>query len=293
MGAHHLPMDTDEKVMTNSPQLTFIGAGNMANAIINGLMATNYPKSALTVCAPVEQELKQIEQQFGIMTTRDNTAPIADSDVIILCVKPKVMEQVCREISAQVQHYQPLIISIAAGISTKQLTAWLGGPGAVVRCMPNTPAQVHRGASGLYANAQVASHQRSLAQNLFESVGSAFWLAEEKQLHAVTALSGSGPAYCFWFLEAMEQAATGLGLSAQMARQLAIQTMRGAAELAGNSDESPARLKQRVMSPGGTTERAIARFDKDNMATIVAAAMEEAWVRSYQLAGETVPKKRQ
>jgi len=278
--------------MTNSPQLTFIGAGNMATAIINGLMATNYPKSALTVCAPIEQELKQIEQQFGIMTASDNTARIAASDVIILCVKPQVMEQVCREISAQIQHYQPLIISIAAGLSTTQLTAWLGGPAAIVRCMPNTPAQVHRGASGLYANAQVASHQRSLAQSLFESVGIAFWLEEEKQLHAVTALSGSGPAYCFWFLEAMEQAAVSLGLPTQMARQLAIQTMRGAAELAGNSDESPAQLKRRVMSPGGTTERAIAKFDNDNMATIIAEAMEQAWARSYQLADETVPKKK-
>ena len=278
--------------MNTTLQLTFIGAGNMASAILKGLLANNYSKSALTVCAPLEDELLQIEQQFGLTTSLDNKAPIADSEVIVLCVKPQIMQEVCTEIRPLVQQHKPLVISVAAGINTRQMTEWLGGDNlAVIRCMPNTPAQVKFGATGLYANPKVSEQQQQFAQSLFESVGIALWVKEETDLHTVTALSGSGPAYCFWFLDAMETVATQLGLPAEISRQLAIQTMRGAAELAFTSNESPGQLKQRVMSPGGTTERAIAKFEDENMRAIIVEAMRDAWARSYQLAGESLPKK--
>ena len=269
--------------------LTFIGAGNMAKAIIGGLIHKEFPAQNITACSPVEVELNQLSKQFGISTNTDNNKPIANTDVIILCVKPQIMQAVCEQIKSAVQTRLPLVISIAAGITTEQLALWLGNELPIVRCMPNTPAQVHLGASGLFANNHVSVNQKKYTKQLFESIGVTQWVDDEKDLHTITALSGSGPAYCFLFLDAMEKAAESLGLNSDSARSLAIQTMRGAAELAMQSEFSPSELKQQVMSPGGTTEKAIARFEQEGMHALVANAVRDAWQRSYELAKDELP----
>ncbi|ABC33000.1 pyrroline-5-carboxylate reductase [Hahella chejuensis KCTC 2396] len=276
--------------MKEHPQLTFIGAGNMARAILGGLIANGYPANRLAATAPAEQELKEAADAFGIPTSTDNQTFMADCDALILCVKPQVMQAVCEGLADAVQQRRPLIVSIAAGVSCEQIEAWLGGDLPVVRCMPNTPAQVHLGASGLYANPRVSEAQREIADNLFSAVGIVAWTSKQEDIHTVTALSGSGPAYCFMFMEAMEEAAASLGLNPASARTLAIQTMRGAAELATRSEESPAQLKKRVMSPGGTTEQAIKSFEEQDMKAMVKTAIRKAWGRSYELSGERAPE---
>ncbi len=269
--------------------LNFIGAGNMARAILGGLIAKGYQASSISACAPSSEELKSLQEEYQVSTSLDNNAFIAQTDVLLLCTKPQVLQAACEGLRDSVQARKPLIVSIAAGVTIAQIEEWLGGGLPVVRCMPNTPAMVHIGASGLFANSLVSAEQKTLAANLFESVGLVAWVPTEADLHTVTALSGSGPAYCFMFIEAMEKAAIGLGLNATDARALAIQTMRGAAELAFRSDESPEQLKRRVMSPGGTTERAVSRFEQEKLADIVADAIGDAWSRSYELAGEKPP----
>ncbi len=276
--------------MKQANKITFIGAGNMATAIIGGLIAKGYPAEQLAACAPVAKELQKLDLQFGIATYSDNNSPIAQTDILVLCVKPQVMQAVCEGLKPAVQKHRPLIVSIAAGVQSAQLDSWLGNGLAIIRCMPNTPAQVHLGASGLFANRAVSENQKQATEGLFGAVGTVAWIEEERDLHTVTALSGSGPAYCFLFLEALEQAAVNLGLDQTAARQLTIQTMRGAAELATRSEEDPAALKRRVMSPGGTTEKAISRFEQEQLVAIVAAAVKDAWERSYQLAGEDPPE---
>ncbi|OZG74260.1 pyrroline-5-carboxylate reductase [Hahella sp. CCB-MM4] len=269
--------------------LNFIGAGNMARAILGGLIANGYQASSISACAPNSGELDSLKAEYPINTSLDNNAFIDHTDVLLLCTKPQVLKAACEGIRDSVQARKPLIVSIAAGVTIAQIEEWLGGDLPVVRCMPNTPALVHIGASGLFANSRVSPEQKNLAASLFESVGLVAWVPAESDLHTVTALSGSGPAYCFMFIEAMEKAAIGLGLNAADARALAIQTMRGAAELASRSEESPEQLKRRVMSPGGTTERAVSRFEQEKLAEVVAAAIGDAWSRSYELAGEEPP----
>ncbi len=266
--------------------LTFIGAGNMAKAIMGGLIENGYNPKTMAACSPAEDELQALQQMYPVNTSTDNTLFMEQTDIVLLCTKPQVLQQVCEGMRAAVQARKPLIVSIAAGVTIEQIDSWLGGNLAIVRCMPNTPAQVHIGASGLFANNKVTDSQKQQAAALFQAVGMVAWVPRESDIHTVTALSGSGPAYCFMFIEAMEAAAVSLGLNADDARALAIQTMRGAAELAARSEEGPGTLKRRVMSPGGTTERAIARFEQENLPQIVADAIKDAWIRSYQLAGE-------
>lgn len=263
----------------------------MARAILGGLLAKGYPQHALTACSPVQNELDWMEQQFGIATSADNKKTVGQTDALVLCVKPQVMQTVCEDLQDQVQQHKPLIISIAAGITVKQLQTWLGGNVAIVRCMPNTPSQVHLGAAGLFANETTAPLQKQMTQQIFEAVGLAVWLNNEADLHGITALSGSGPAYCLLFLDAMETAARKFGLSETVCHKLAVQTMLGAAELAKQSELSPDELKRKVMSPGGTTERAISTFEQLRLTDIVGTAMYDAWIRSYELAGDDIPGK--
>jgi len=267
-------------------KLTFIGAGNMAKAIMGGLIANGYDADSISACAPAEDELLALKRTYPVNTSTDNNNFVDTTDVLLLCTKPQALQQACEGLRAAVQTRKPLIISIAAGVTIEQINIWLGGNLAIIRCMPNTPAMVHIGASGLFANSRVDEQQKQLTSSLFEAIGIATWVKNEADLHTVTALSGSGPAYCFMFIEAMESAAVNLGLNTKDARTLAIQTMRGAAELAARSEDSPCTLKRRVMSPGGTTERAIARFEQEKLLEIVADAIRDAWLRSYELAGE-------
>lgn len=264
-------------------KICFVGAGNMANAIVGGLVQQGHPANNIIASAPSEEHLAQIKANWGIQTSEDNSASVKQADVIVLSVKPQVLKQVCEDLAPHLTHH-PLIISIAAGIELKSLNAWLGQDQAIVRCMPNTPAQVLKGASGLIANTHVSTNQQALSAELFSGIGIVEWLADETQMHSVTALSGSGPAYIFLMIEAMEAAAIKQGISIETARKLAAQTVLGAAQMVLNSELSPAQLKKNVMSPGGTTECAIQVFEQNNLLGIVDRAMQAAADRSEELA---------
>ncbi|QCF24794.1 pyrroline-5-carboxylate reductase [Hydrocarboniclastica marina] len=270
--------------MSKQPTIGFIGAGNMASAIIGGMLAERFKPEQIWASAPDDRQLQSLAKRFGINTTTDNRHCATQADVLVLAVKPQVMQEACSTIHSVVQNTRPLIVSIAAGLDAATLESWLGGELPIVRCMPNTPALVGQGASALYATPAVSAPQRQLAEQIFASVGLAVWLDEESQMHAVTALSGSGPAYCFLFLEALEDAARNAGLDAAVARQLAIQTLAGAAKMARDSGDDPATLKRNVMSPGGTTEKAIETFETADFSGIVASAYEAARTRSGELA---------
>lgn len=267
-------------------KITFIGAGNMASAIIGGLIDSGVSPSDITATAPNESELTPLTARLGINTNTDNNAAVEDADVVVLAVKPQIMRSVCEAMRDNVQQQSPLIISIAAGLDAATIDQWLGGNNALVRCMPNTPALVGIGASGLYANSAVNEEQRTLATQLLEAVGIVEWVAEESLLDAVTAVSGSAPAYFFLMFEAMEEAAVKLGLPAATARRLAIQTALGAATMAQRSDKDPATLKQNVMSPGGTTERAIQHMEDAQLRATIADAMQACAQRAEAMSKE-------
>ena len=268
---------------SQQPAISFIGAGNMARAILGGLIANGYDPEKIWASAPEDNHLQSLRQDFGVFTTTDNRHCAQQADILILAVKPQVMADVCRDLASVAQNTRPLAVSIAAGLDTDTIAGWLGGGMPVVRCMPNTPSLVGKGASALYATDEVSDEERSAVTRIFESIGLALWLDEEEQMHAVTALSGSGPAYCFMVLESLESAATDAGLAPEMARKLAIQTMIGAATMAGDSDDEPAQLRRNVMSPGGTTERAIQTFEQGGLRALIKRAYDAARERSAEL----------
>lgn len=276
--------------MSTSPTISFIGAGNMASAIIGGMLDSGFQAGDIWVSAPDDNHLQSLRKRFGISVTTDNRYCAEQADMVILAVKPQVMADVCRDIAPLVQNTRPLMVSIAAGLTSETLDEWLGGGLPLVRVMPNTPSLVGKGAAGLYANSQVKDTQKKMVQTVFESIGSALWVEDENQLHAVTALSGSGPAYFFLMLEALESAATEAGIEATTARELAIQTMAGAAEMAGRSEHDPAQLKRNVMSPGGTTEQAIHTFEDGGLRDLVKKAYGAAYKRSQEMAKELADK---
>ncbi len=276
--------------MSTSPTISFIGAGNMASAIIGGMLDSGFQAGDIWVSAPDDNHLQSLRKRFGISVTTDNRYCAEQADMVILAVKPQVMADVCRDIAPLVQNTRPLMVSIAAGLTSETLDEWLGGGLPLVRVMPNTPSLVGKGAAGLYANSQVKDKQKKMVQTVFESIGSALWVEDENQLHAVTALSGSGPAYFFLMLEALESAATEAGIEATTARELAIQTMAGAAEMAGRSEHDPAQLKRNVMSPGGTTEQAIHTFEDGGLRDLVKKAYGAAYKRSQEMAKELADK---
>lgn len=266
-------------------KICFIGAGNMASAIVGGLVKNDLPPSNIVATAPAKEHLEAIQTAWQVGVSEDNASSAKNADIIVLSVKPQVLQAVCESIQDSLEH-RPLIISIAAGIGLDLLAKWLGSDQAIVRCMPNTPAQVLKGASGLIANANVSKDQKALADELFQAIGIVEWVEDEALMHTVTALSGSGPAYIFLMIEAMEAAGIKQGLAPETARQLAAQTVAGAAEMVLSSDIAPAQLKRNVMSPGGTTERAIHTFEEKGLVDIVDQAMQAAADRSVSLAEE-------
>lgn len=276
--------------MSTSPTISFIGAGNMASAIIGGMLDSGFQAGDIWVSAPDDNHLQSLRKRFGISVTTDNRYCAEQADIVILAVKPQVMADVCRDIAPMVQNTRPLMVSIAAGLTSDTLDEWLGGGLPLVRVMPNTPSLVGKGAAGLFANNQVKDKQKKMVQSVFESIGSALWVEDENLLHAVTALSGSGPAYFFLMLEALESAATEAGIEADTARALAIQTMAGAAEMAGRSEHDPAQLKRNVMSPGGTTEQAIHTFEDGGLRELVKKAYGAAFERSQEMSKELADK---
>ncbi|TNF35136.1 MAG: pyrroline-5-carboxylate reductase [Gammaproteobacteria bacterium] len=269
--------------MMNST-IAFIGGGNMAGSLVGGLISNGYPRELITVTDPDADKLHSLQQQYGVHTTTDNNRVIDTSKILVLAIKPQIMQDVCRAIADHIQTTKPLIISIAAGIRSNDIDRWLGGDCAIVRCMPNTPALLQVGATGLFANSHVVDEQRHLADAILATAGINVWVENESLLDAVTAVSGSGPAYFFLLMEAMQNAAQQLGLDADMARQLTLQTALGAARMATESTETPEILRTRVTSKGGTTEAAINCFQQNGFETLVAKALSAACHRASELA---------
>ena len=264
------------------PRIAFIGAGNMAASLIGGLLAQGIPASHIRASDPGAEQRAKIAAEHGIALFADNAEAILDADVIVLATKPQVLKDVCLALAPSLQDGQ-LLVSIAAGISCASLGNWLGAR-PIVRCMPNTPALLRQGVSGLYANAEVNPAQRQLAEQLLAAVGMALWLENEQQIDAVTAVSGSGPAYFFLLIEAMTAAGEQLGLPKAIAAQLTLQTALGAAHMAVASDVDAAELRRRVTSPNGTTEAAINTFQAGGFAELVEQALSAAAKRSAELA---------
>lgn len=264
--------------------ITFIGAGNMARSLIVGLLQDK-AQVALRVADPDQHQLDAIRQHWPeVMATTNNLEAIQGADVVVLAVKPQIMREVAQGLAAQVQRSHPLIVSVAAGIRESALNGWLGGNLPLVRCMPNTPALVQAGATGLYANANVSEAQRSLAESILRAVGITLWFDEEDKLDAVTAVSGSGPAYFFLVMEAMQTVAEKLGIEAEDAKLLVIQTALGAARLALESGEQPAELRRKVTSKGGTTEAALKVLNEGGLPALFEQALAAAANRSRELA---------
>lgn len=263
-------------------RIAFIGAGNMAASLIGGLRAQGLEASALRASDPGAEQRAKIAAEHGIALFADNAEAIQGADVIVLAVKPQVMKGACQTLAPNLAEGQ-LIVSIAAGITCASLEAWLGAR-AIVRCMPNTPALLRQGVSGLYANARVSAAQRQQAEQLLSAVGLALWLDEERLIDAVTAVSGSGPAYFFLLIEAMTAAGERLGLPRDTAAQLCLQTALGAARMAVASDVDAAELRRRVTSPAGTTEAAIKCFQAGGFEALVEQALTAAARRSAELA---------
>jgi pyrroline-5-carboxylate reductase len=263
--------------------LGFIGAGNMAASLISGLIADHYPAAQIWVSDINEAALANLAERYGVHTTTRNVIVAEHAEILILAVKPQILRAVVEELAGTLQSRRPLVVSIAAGITSASIDRWADGHMPIVRCMPNTPAMVKTGATGLCANACVTDAQRSQAEAILRAVGLTVWVDEESQLDAVTALSGSGPAYFFLMMEAMEDAGVALGLDRATARLLSQQTALGAGRIAIESEDPPAELRRRVTSPGGTTERAIATFEEGGLSPLVARAMEAAARRAAEL----------
>lgn len=267
--------------------ITFIGAGNMSGSLIAGLIQDNTDLN-IRVSDPNDAQTQVIQKNCSSVSTfNDNNKAVENSDIIVLAVKPQIMEIVCRELASTVKNKRPLIISIAAGITENKLNQWLGGTDSdhlpIVRCMPNTPALVQSGMTGLFANAQVSENQHSLAESILRAVGITLWFTDEDKLNAVTAISGSGPAYFFLVMEAMQKAAQTLGLDEKDARLLVLQTAFGSAKLALESKEDAATLRQKVTSKGGTTEAAIDTMISGGLTGLFEKALLAARDRSIEL----------
>lgn len=267
-----------------SMTIGFIGAGNMAGALAGGLLARGHQPAQVLLADNNPQQLQAFVER-GLYTTTHNQEVVARADVLVLAVKPQVMQQVLEPLAAQVQQRQPLVISIAAGIPVASLQRWLGGSNvAVVRAMPNTPALVQAGAAGLYASPAVTAEQRQQAETILAAVGLSVWLEDEALIDSVTAVSGSGPAYFFYLMEAMIRAGVAQGLDERTARALTLQTALGAAQMAITADVGPAELRRRVTSPGGTTERAIAALEEGQVKAVFARALQACAARGGELA---------
>jgi pyrroline-5-carboxylate reductase len=269
--------------------ICFIGGGNMSSALLGGLLQQGYSPAQIGVVEINAEQRNRIKRQFDVEATGTLAEGIANSSqantrVIVLAIKPQQLSIVARELAPLLSDH--LVISIAAGIRAKDISRWMGGYGRVVRAMPNTPALIRAAVTGLYALPGVDEEGRVHAETILGAVGSVLWCEQEELLDAVTAVSGSGPAYVFYFIEAMQQAGIELGLNPAQTRQLSIETFLGAAKLAIQSKEDAAALRARVTSPGGTTERAIASLENDDVKSAIVRAINKAYQRSRELGDE-------
>ncbi len=266
-----------------APALAFIGGGNMARSLVGGLVATGVGPGDLRVADPSAPTRAALAADFGVRAFERAAEAVDGAGTWVFAVKPQVMREVCAGLSGIAQAQRPLVVSIAAGITATQLDRWLGGDLAVVRAMPNTPALLGAGVTGLFANARVDNEGRARADRLLASAGRTVWIDDEARMDAVTATSGSGPAYVFLLAEAMEDAAIAEGLPPDAARTLAQQTLLGAARMLVESGEAPAELRRRVTSPNGTTQAAIEAFEAGGFRDLVARAIRAATQRGGEL----------
>ena len=263
--------------------ITFIGGGNMATALIGGLLKRSYTAAQLRVVEINADNRSKLQQDFGVLATAELAEGVNNSAVIVLATKPQQLREVCAQLAPLLQGQ--LIVSIAAGIRAQDISRWLGTSN-IVRCMPNTPALVQSGVTGLFALPQVNATHKEIAANILNAVGSTVWVQEESLLDGVTAISGSGPAYVFYFIEAMQQAARELGLDEAQARSLVIDTFLGAAKLAQASSDDVSVLRARVTSKNGTTERALLSLEADAVKQHIVAAAHAAAKRSKEMGDE-------
>jgi pyrroline-5-carboxylate reductase len=266
--------------------ISFIGGGNMATSLIGGLVADGRDPASIYVTDVDTAKLEALADAFRVQTSTDNEEAVSLASTVVLAVKPQMMAPVVQGVAVPGKAHRPLFVSIAAGVRESDILRWLGFDAAIVRSMPNTPALVGSGATALYANPFVSDEQRSLAESVLRAVGLTLWVDDENLLDAVTALSGSGPAYCFLLMEYMERTGISMGLSMDDARMLTIQTAFGAAKMALESSDSPATLRTRVTSPGGTTERALDTLMAGGMEHLIHDALEAARVRAVELGHE-------
>lgn len=270
--------------MSKKSTIAIIGAGHMGSALVKGLIANGYSAKNIWLSDLSSEKLEKLNQSLHVNVTIDNEKAIQKANVVIFAVKPQILAKVANALAQSIQKTKPLVISIAAGIRESSIQQWLGGNIAIVRVMPNTPALIGCGASGLFANEYVTENEHQVAEDIMRAVSVVVWLENEKLLDAVTAVSGSGPAYYFLIIEAMQMAAEELGLSSEIARLLTLQTAYGAARLALESDLNVKELRQQVTSPGGTTERAIRVLEEGNIRQLFAKALRAAKERSEEIA---------
>lgn len=267
--------------------ICFIGGGNMAQALIGGLLSRGLPTTRITVSDPVEQ-IRQILEEKGIQTTTDNVEAIQNADVVVLAVKPQVLATVLQPLKGLLS--DKLVISIIAGAEIQTISELIGGSQRIVRVMPNTPALVQTGAHGIYASEAVNAQDRELTSQILAATGLTIWVDSEAQIDAVTAVSGSGPAYFFYLMESMIRAGKNLGLDEKIATALTLQTALGAAQMAITSSNSPSELRKNVTSPNGTTQAALEVFDRAQISQNIQAALAAAQKRSQELAQELSEK---
>jgi len=271
--------------MQNSIKIGFIGAGNMAYALISGLINNGFNAQNIKLSDTDAALLSQRQAEFSLEVFTDNIKLANQCDVIVLAIKPQTLSVVCKELQAHIDH-QPLIISIAAGVRATDINRWLGGNTAIVRTMPNTPALLGEGATGMMANDVVSDEQKALAEQILGAVSQCLWVEDEKILDAVTALSGSGPAYFFLMIESMTKSGVALGLDEKTAEQLSIQTALGASMMASSSEYSAHELRAKVTSPNGTTQAAIESFQNQNFEMVVSHAMRAGFDRARKMGAE-------
>lgn len=267
-------------------RITFIGGGNMARSLVAAQLARGVPAAAIRVAEPRDEARAALAREFGVAGFADNAAAVAGADCVVLAVKPQVMREVCTGLTGPLHGTHPLVLSIAAGVRIAQLDHLLGGQHAIVRCMPNTPALVGAGAAGLCANDRVNAAQRALAEGILDAAGIVRWIADEALMDTVTAVSGSGPAYFFLLVEAMEDAAVAQGMPRDTARALAEQTCLGAGHMLADGKETAAELRQRVTSPHGTTAAALETFEAGGFRTLVERALAAAQRRGGEMSAE-------
>jgi len=270
-------------------KITFIGGGNMAFALVSGLMQQGYTAAQISMIEIDADRRQKIKSEFGIdavATLLEGIGPVRGNEnhVIVLAVKPQQMHQLTQQMSGLLD--QHLVISIAAGIQVTDLTRWLGGYPRVIRAMPNTPSLVGAGVTGLYAAPGASELDRRSASSIMEAVGTVLWVEKEEMLHTVTAISGSGPAYVFYFIESMQLAGIKLGLTPEQSRTLCLQTFQGAVKLANDSQDDASVLREKVTSKGGTTQQAIQSMENNGVKDEIMTAIDAAYARSQEMSDE-------